>query len=106
MGGAGDGVADQRYIGDTPNVDSLVLLGLADRRKQDPPHRDRLVETPAGLATGQNDEVFQEPPGLGELMVDVEQIRQQLLVADPVLQVFDDLQAMLERDFADGAPRP
>ena len=30
-------------------------------------------------------EVLQETPRLGELMVDVEQIRQQRLVADPVL---------------------
>jgi hypothetical protein len=85
VGGAGDRVAYQRYFVGTPNADSLILLGLPDRRKQNSAYKDGLVETPAGLAPGQNDEVLQEAPRLGELMVDVKQIRQQRLVADPVL---------------------
>jgi len=80
-----------------PASDSLVLPGLRDCCQQDPAQLDRLVETAPGLPAGQDDEVLQEPPGLGKLVVDVEQLGQQVLVTDAVLQVFDNLQAVLQR---------
>ena len=94
--GAGDRVSPHRHVRGIAQRDPLVVLRLGERRQQHPAYRDRILEPPADLAAGQDDEVLQEAPGLGELVVDVEQLGQQLLVTDPVLQILDDLETALQ----------